>query len=134
MVILGGMGNVWGVCLGAAVLSYLNQQGLGAIGNTINSNFGTNIEITKYEAGLFGLLIVLMMLFRPQGLIPSSRRKAEFDVRQGRASRRRRGGGMSTEAAEAPAPDAAPRESPSWRRGPRARSSVAWSPAATSTS
>jgi len=80
MVILGGMGNVWGVCLGASILAYLNQQGLGAIGNTINSNFGTNIEITKYEAGLFGLLIVLMMLFRPQGLIPSSRRKAEFDV------------------------------------------------------
>ena len=72
MVILGGMGNVWGVCLGGAVLAYLNQQGLGAIGNTINSNFGTNIEITKYEAGLFGLLIVLMMLFRPQGLIPSA--------------------------------------------------------------
>jgi branched-chain amino acid transport system permease protein len=80
MVILGGMGNVWGVCLGAAVLSYLNQQGLGAIGNQINSSFGTNIEITKYEAGLFGLLIVLMMLFRPQGLIPSARRKAEFEV------------------------------------------------------
>jgi branched-chain amino acid transport system permease protein len=80
MVILGGMGNVWGVCLGAAVLSYLNQQGLGAIGNQINTSFGTNIEITKYEAGLFGLMIVLMMLFRPQGLIPSARRKAEFDV------------------------------------------------------
>jgi len=80
MVILGGMGNVWGVCLGAAVLSYLNQQGLGAIGNQINSTFGTNIEITKYEAGLFGLIIVLMMLFRPQGLIPSARRKAEFEV------------------------------------------------------
>jgi len=80
MVILGGMGNVWGVCLGGAVLAYLNQQGLGAIGNTINSNFGTNIEITKYEAGLFGLIIVLMMLFRPQGLIPSARRKAEFEV------------------------------------------------------
>jgi branched-chain amino acid transport system permease protein len=74
------MGNVWGVCVGAAVLAYLNQQGLGAIGNEINVNFGTNIEITKYEAGLFGLLIVLMMLFRPQGLIPSARRKAEFDV------------------------------------------------------
>jgi branched-chain amino acid transport system permease protein len=80
MVILGGMGNVWGVMLGAAVLAYLNQQGLGAIGNTINSNFSTNIEITKYESGLFGLLIVLMMLFRPQGLIPSARRKAEFEV------------------------------------------------------
>jgi branched-chain amino acid transport system permease protein len=80
MVILGGMGNVWGVCLGGAVLAYLNQQGLGAIGNTINENFGTNIVITKYEAGLFGLLIVLMMLFRPQGLIPSARRKAEFEV------------------------------------------------------
>jgi branched-chain amino acid transport system permease protein len=80
MVILGGMGNVWGVMLGAAVLAYLNQQGLGAIGNTINSNFGTSIEITNYESGLFGLLIVLMMLFRPQGLIPSARRKAEFEV------------------------------------------------------
>ena len=36
MVILGGMGNVWGVMLGGAVLAYLNYQGLGSIGNTIN--------------------------------------------------------------------------------------------------
>ena len=40
MVVLGGMGNVWGVTLGAIVITYLNFQGLGAIGNNINSGFG----------------------------------------------------------------------------------------------
>ena len=41
MVILGGMGNVWGVCLGGAVLSYLNYQGLEAVGNNFNNIAGT---------------------------------------------------------------------------------------------
>ena len=109
MVILGGMGNVWGVCLGAAILAYLNQQGLGAIGNTINSNFGTNIEITKYEAGLFGLLIVLMMLFRPAGADTQCQTQGRVRRDQGGARGHRRGGRVSTDAAEAPAPAAGPK-------------------------
>ena len=44
MVILGGMGNVWGVCVGAVLLSYLNFQGLNAFGNTFNDIAGTNIQ------------------------------------------------------------------------------------------
>ena len=31
-----------------------------------------------YEFGIFGVILVIVMLFRPEGLIPSSRRKAEF--------------------------------------------------------
>jgi branched-chain amino acid transport system permease protein len=79
MVILGGMGNVWGVCVGGAFLAYLDSQGLASIGNTFNDTFGTNIEIPKYEFLIFGLIIVATMLLRPQGLIPSARRKAEFE-------------------------------------------------------
>ena len=38
MVILGGMGNIWGVIVGAAFLAYLNQEGLANIGAWMNAN------------------------------------------------------------------------------------------------
>jgi branched-chain amino acid transport system permease protein len=78
MVILGGMGNVWGVVFGAAFLAFLNQQGLADIGHSINQTFGTNLDVPKYQYGIYGLIIVATMLLRPEGLIPSARRKAEF--------------------------------------------------------
>ena len=78
MVILGGMGNVWGVVLGASFLAFLNQQGLADIGHSVNHTFGTNLDVPKYQFGIYGLIIVATMLLRPEGLIPSARRKAEF--------------------------------------------------------
>jgi branched-chain amino acid transport system permease protein len=78
MVILGGMGNIWGVILGGGFLAYLNQEGLGNIGAEINDTLGTNIDVPLYQFGIFGVILVLVMLFRPEGLIPSSRRKLEF--------------------------------------------------------
>jgi branched-chain amino acid transport system permease protein len=78
MVILGGMGNIWGVIVGGAFLAYLNQEGLGNIGAWINRNFGTNLDVPLYQFGIFGIILVLVMLFKPEGLIPSQRRKAEF--------------------------------------------------------
>jgi branched-chain amino acid transport system permease protein len=80
MVILGGMGNVWGVCLGGAVLSYLNYQGLEAVGNNFNNIAGTSFNVPQYTYGIFGLIIVVMMLLRPQGLIPGQRRKVELEL------------------------------------------------------
>ena len=79
MVILGGMGNIWGVILGGGFLAYLNQEGLGNIGAEINETFGTNIDVPLYQFGIFGTILVLVMLFKPEGLIPSARRKAEFE-------------------------------------------------------
>jgi branched-chain amino acid transport system permease protein len=79
MVILGGMGNIWGVILGGGFLAYLNQEGLGNIGAEINQTFGTNIDVPLYQFGIFGVILVLVMLFKPEGLIPSARRKAEFE-------------------------------------------------------
>ena len=78
MVILGGMGNIWGVIVGGGFLAYLNQEGLGNIGAEINQTFGTNIDVPLYQYGIFGTILVLVMLFKPEGLIPSARRKAEF--------------------------------------------------------
>jgi branched-chain amino acid transport system permease protein len=78
MVILGGMGNVWGVMFGAAFLAYLNQEGLANIGHSLNATFGTHLEVPLYQFGIYGAIIVLVMLIRPEGLIPSARRQAEF--------------------------------------------------------
>jgi branched-chain amino acid transport system permease protein len=78
MVILGGIGNVWGVVFGAMFLAFLNQQGLSDIGHWINDTFGTNLDVPKYQYGIYGIIIVATMLLRPEGLIPSQRRKAEL--------------------------------------------------------
>ncbi len=78
MVILGGMGNVWGVALGGVLLAYVNYQGLFAAGHTFNNTFGTNVDISKYSYLIYGVAIVLFMLLRPEGLIPSARRRAEL--------------------------------------------------------
>jgi branched-chain amino acid transport system permease protein len=78
MVILGGMGNVWGVIFGASFLAYLNQEGLANIGHSLNQTFGTHLEVPLYQFGIYGAIIVLVMLIRPEGLIPSARRRAEF--------------------------------------------------------
>jgi branched-chain amino acid transport system permease protein len=78
MVILGGMGNVWGVALGGFVLSYVNYQGLFAAGHTFNSVTGADVDISEYSYLIYGTAIVTFMLFRPEGLLPSARRRAEL--------------------------------------------------------
>ncbi|MDQ3893050.1 MAG: branched-chain amino acid ABC transporter permease [Actinomycetota bacterium] len=78
MVILGGMGSMWGVMVGGAFLAYLDKEGLGNIGGWLNENLGVTVDIPAYSFGIYGAIIVIVMLFRPQGLVPSARRKAEL--------------------------------------------------------
>jgi branched-chain amino acid transport system permease protein len=84
MVILGGMGSVWGVVLAGAILTYLNQEGLSNLGSWLNNETPLDFEVAKYQFGIYGAIIVLMMLFRPVGLIPEGRRKQE--IQEGTAS------------------------------------------------
>jgi branched-chain amino acid transport system permease protein len=86
MVILGGMGSVWGVIAGGMILSYLNIEGLSTIGSKIQENFGDLdpradrvFVATDYQFGLYGLIIVAMMLIRPAGLIPERRHRIELE-------------------------------------------------------
>jgi branched-chain amino acid transport system permease protein len=83
MVILGGMGNVWGVIVGAGFLAYLDREGLANTGAWINGNvhigsWHPNIDVPLYASGIYGLIILVVMLFRPEGLIPSRRVAAEM--------------------------------------------------------
>jgi branched-chain amino acid transport system permease protein len=74
MVILGGMGSVWGAIVGGMVLAYLDQEGLAKIGTAVGIN-----DVPKYSFGIYGAIIVLMMLFRPTGLIAERRHKRELE-------------------------------------------------------
>jgi branched-chain amino acid transport system permease protein len=78
MVILGGLGSVWGVIVGGMVLSYLNVEGLATIGSKVR-DAGVDFEPSKYQFGIYGLIIVVMMLFRPTGLIAERRHKRELE-------------------------------------------------------
>jgi branched-chain amino acid transport system permease protein len=79
MVILGGMGSVWGAVVGGMVLGYLNVEGLAKIGSELNAA-GIEFEPTKYQFGIYGAIIVLMMLFRPTGLISERRHREEMEL------------------------------------------------------
>ncbi len=80
MVVLGGMGNVGGVVLGAILLTAL-PEALRYAGQMQQAWLGAvYIDPSDLRMLLFGLALVLMMLFRPAGLWPSSTRRREFAV------------------------------------------------------
>lgn len=81
MVILGGMGNIAGVLVGAVVVTLLNLMVLPTLSEVLQSSFpniNQNLDPSKYQRFIFGFVLVFMMLFRPEGLVPSARRKAEM--------------------------------------------------------
>jgi branched-chain amino acid transport system permease protein len=78
MVILGGMGSVWGVVVGAIVLSYINTYFIPGPFRSLPSKVGLNFDLTELSFGIFGFLIVIMMVLRPEGLLPERRRKIEL--------------------------------------------------------
>jgi branched-chain amino acid transport system permease protein len=73
MIVLGGMGNVWGVLVGALVLEWINSTGLAQFGSSFNNAFGTDIEFSSYNFLIFGALLIIFMLFRREGLLPEAR-------------------------------------------------------------
>ena len=95
MVILGGSGSIPGVILGAATITILNLQVLQGFSLYLNElrqsdaiipliNFAwkdlsTQLDPAKYQRLLFGLILILMMIFRPAGLIPAKRRERKLE-------------------------------------------------------
>jgi branched-chain amino acid transport system permease protein len=78
MIILGGIGNIWGVVLGAVVLSFANTYLIPDILNEMPSKVGLDFDLTELSFGIFGFLLVIMMVLRPEGLLPERRRKLEM--------------------------------------------------------
>ncbi|MGH2852085.1 MAG: branched-chain amino acid ABC transporter permease [Solirubrobacteraceae bacterium] len=78
MVILGGLGSIAGAALGALLLSYINYYLIPDVLNTVPHDFGLNFDLTDLSIGIFGFLLVLVMVLRPQGLFPERRRTLEL--------------------------------------------------------
>jgi branched-chain amino acid transport system permease protein len=78
MVILGGLGSIWGVVLGAVVLSLTNVWLIPHVFNSLPSKIGLNFDLTQLTTGIFGFVLVVMMVLRPQGLLPERRREMEL--------------------------------------------------------
>ncbi len=82
MVVLGGMGNIWGVILGALLLSFVPEILRWTVTPVQEALFGRMlVEPEVIRMLLFGLALVLVMLFRPAGLLPSAVRKRELEER-----------------------------------------------------
>lgn len=82
MVILGGMGSIPGAILGAAALTILNLDILKTFSEFVRTSLPwipSQVDPAKYERLVFGLILILMMIYRPQGLIPEARHRAELE-------------------------------------------------------
>jgi branched-chain amino acid transport system permease protein len=91
MVILGGMGSIPGAIMGASVVTILNLQVLKGFSLWLNelrnagtvvlgynlADLPTQLEPAKYERMIFGLILVLMMIYRREGILPARRRRLD---------------------------------------------------------
>ncbi|MFL5844257.1 MAG: branched-chain amino acid ABC transporter permease [Solirubrobacteraceae bacterium] len=79
MVILGGLGSIWGAMAGATALTVIQYQVIQADAfKDIPGDLGFDFSLPDIQYLLYGFLLVLMMILRPQGLIPERRRKLEL--------------------------------------------------------
>ncbi len=91
MVILGGLGSIWGVVLGAVALTFVNNRLIpdvldqGAV-NDFKNSLGIDFNFGEVAFGIFGFVLVLMMVLRPQGMLPERRRQIELTENPGEES------------------------------------------------
>ena len=98
MIVFGGIGSVWGVVLGAFILQLLQSwwlqdlsEWLHALGRLVDSSMLQHIDLVPSIELIFGLILVCMMLFRRQGLIPATRPQPPLSFDQQHAEIRRGG-------------------------------------------
>jgi branched-chain amino acid transport system permease protein len=85
MIILGGIGNIWGVMVGGVVMGAFNfiftdsaTAWIRAIGHTTGLAFLETVDLSSSKLMMFGLALVLLMRLKPDGLFPSAQRRAEL--------------------------------------------------------
>jgi len=89
--VLGGQGNKLGVIAGAFIVVYLPNFFLGRtslLGIPINGN-----DIANYKYLFFGLALIVLMIFRPQGLFPARQKLLTYGRELYVAARRAAGYG-----------------------------------------
>src|SRR5437588_2163547 len=89
MIVFGGIGSVWGVVLGALILQMLQSwflidlsQWLHALGRLVGVEWLQRVELASSIELIFGLILVTMMLYRREGLIPATKRVAALTIEE----------------------------------------------------
>jgi branched-chain amino acid transport system permease protein len=82
MVVLGGMGSVRGVVVGAVILSAVNHWLLPRVLHDVPSKVGLDFDLAEISAGIYGFLLLLTMLVRPEGLLPERRHRMALELRE----------------------------------------------------
>lgn len=77
MVVIGGMGNIAGVIIGAVALSMVDKFLLPEL-NGVPDSLGLDFDVTAVSFGIFGFLLLCMVLLRPEGFLPNRRRRLEL--------------------------------------------------------
>jgi branched-chain amino acid transport system permease protein len=78
MVILGGLGSIEGVLIGAAALVYINFKFIPDANAKPRDWFNLDLDLSELSSAIYGFLLVMMMILRPEGLLPERRRKLEL--------------------------------------------------------
>jgi branched-chain amino acid transport system permease protein len=101
MIVLGGLGSVWGAVIGAVLLQLLQAWFLPELsvivqsfGAAVGSPYLHNLQLTSASELIFGIILVTMMLYRRDGLVPARRNEIRLTLEQQHAavSRARVGG------------------------------------------
>jgi branched-chain amino acid transport system permease protein len=78
------MGNIWGVAVGAFTIYTIQSvvlKQLNVFFHAVGVPILKDIDFIQFQFVLYGVALVAMMLLRPEGLFPSSRRKRELRAR-----------------------------------------------------
>lgn len=80
MIILGGLGSIRGVIVGATVVTLLRFQFLRDLSDLFaGAGLPPALDITKYQSLIFGLILIVMMIYRKEGLVPATRPQIDVD-------------------------------------------------------
>jgi branched-chain amino acid transport system permease protein len=80
MIILGGLGSIRGVIVGAAAVTLLRFQFLRDLSDLFaGAGLPPALDITKYQPLIFGLILIVMMIYRKEGLVPATRPKVDVE-------------------------------------------------------
>ncbi len=71
MIVLGGLGSLTGVVFGAILLSVVNNYLLPDVLYTLPGTVGLDFDLSEVSSGIYGAILVVVMLLRPQGLVPA---------------------------------------------------------------
>jgi branched-chain amino acid transport system permease protein len=83
MVVVGGLGSIWGVVAGAIILSGINNYLLPRVLYDVPGKVGLDFDLAQISSGIYGFLLVIVMLLRPEGLLPERRHRIALRVHEG---------------------------------------------------